>query len=142
MIKKTLFLLLAILPFAIHAQTFGEWHDMSVNEVNRFPLHTNFFTFSPSDNWTEADKTKSDNYLSLNGTWQFTWVANADERPNYFYKTDYDDSKWKKMPVPGIWEMYGFGQPEYVNIGFAWRGHFKGTPPEVPVPKNVTRISF
>lgn len=136
MIKKTLFLLLAILPFAIHAQTFGEWHDMSVNEVNRFPLHTNFFTFSPSDNWTEADKTKSDNYLSLNGTWQFTWVANADERPNYFYKTDYDDSKWKKMPVPGIWEMYGFGQPEYVNIGFAWRGHFKGTPPEVPVKDN------
>ncbi len=134
--RKSLLFLLAAVPMAVCGQTFGEWHDMSVNEVNRFPLHTEFFTFSPADNWQGADKTQSANYLSLNGTWQFNWVANADERPNYFYKTDYDDSHWKQLPVPGIWEMYGYGQPEYVNIGFAWRGHFKGNPPEVPVKDN------
>ncbi len=97
------------------------WHDMQVNEINRLPLHTDF---PVSDS------------LSINGTWNFQWVADADQRPQDFYLTDYDDSQWAKMTVPGIWEVNGYGDPVYVNIGFAWRGHFKNNPPEVPVKDN------
>ena len=42
-----------------------------------------------------------------------------------FYEMNYDDSKWLLMDIPGIWERNGFGDPEYVNAGFAWMGHFK-----------------
>ncbi len=35
---------------------------------------------------SNLDKKKSMNYLSLDGTWKFNWVANADERPTDFYK--------------------------------------------------------
>ena len=76
------------------------------------------------------------NYLSLEGTWKFNWVANADERPTDFYKTDLDDSKWNNIQMPGNWEMLGYGQPEYVNVGFAWRGHFDQQPPAVPTKDN------
>ena len=132
----------------IQQPTYTEWHDLQVNAINRFPLHTNFFTY-PADDWvSEKDgkivskdilhmnKTESKYFLSLDGTWKFYWVANADQRPTDFYKEDLDDSKWKTMNLPGNWEMNGFGDPEYVNNGFAWREHFNEQPPAVPTKDN------
>ena len=98
-----------------------EWHDLQVNEVNRYPVHTSF---------SQADK------LSMDGTWHFLWVERADQRPTDFYRLDYDEKGWTTMPVPGMWELNGYGDPEYVNVGFAWRGHFKNNPPEVPIKDN------
>ena len=125
---------------AIQQPTFTEWHDLQVNEINRLPLHTLHFAYDPNDfagtGAEYLDKKKSMNYLSLNGTWKFNWVANADERPTDFYKTDLDDSKWNNIQMPGNWEMLGYGQPEYVNVGFAWRGHFDQQPPAVPTKDN------
>lgn len=125
---------------AIQQPTFTEWHDLQVNEINRLPLHTMHFAYDPNDfpgtGAEYLDKKKSMNYLSLEGTWKFNWVANADERPTDFYKTDLDDSKWNNIQMPGNWEMLGYGQPEYVNVGFAWRGHFDQQPPAVPAKDN------
>ena len=117
--------------------TWTEWHDQQVNEVNRLKLHTNFFGYENESMAMKGDKTTSANYLSLHGTWKFNWVANADQRPTDFYAADYDDSAWKTMTVPGMWELNGFGQPEYVNIGFAWRYQFdKNDPLKVPTKDN------
>lgn len=125
---------------AIQQPTFTEWHDLQVNEINRLPLHTLHFAYDPNDfpgtGAEYLDKKQSMNYMSLDGTWKFNWVANADQRPTDFYKTDLDDSKWKNIQMPGNWEMLGYGQPEYVNIGFAWRGHFDQQPPAVPTKDN------
>ena len=125
---------------AIQQPTFTEWHDLQVNEINRLPLHTLHFAYDPNDfpgtGAEYLDKKQSMNYMSLDGTWKFNWVANADERPTDFYKTDLDDSKWKNIQMPGNWEMLGYGQPEYVNVGFAWRGHFNQQPPAVPTKDN------
>ncbi|MBQ6202564.1 MAG: DUF4981 domain-containing protein [Prevotella sp.] len=93
------------------SQTFNEWQNLLVNQVNRLENHASYETDEPK--------------VELDGTWKFNWVANADERPTDFFKTDFDDSKWGSMPVPGMWELNGYGDPVYVNIGFAWRGHFK-----------------
>ena len=124
----------------VQQPTFTEWHDLQVNEINRLPLHTMHFAYDPNDfpgtGAEYLDKKKSMNYLSLEGTWKFNWVANADERPTDFYKTDLDDSKWNNIQMPGNWEMLGYGQPEYVNVGFAWRGHFDQQPPAVPTKDN------
>ena len=125
---------------AIQQPTFTEWHDLQVNEINRLPLHTLHFAYDPNDfpgtGAEYLDKKQSMNYMSLDGTWKFNWVANADQRPTDFYKTDLDDSKWKNIQMPGNWEMLGYGQPEYVNVGFAWRGHFNQQPPAVPTKDN------
>ena len=132
----------------VQQPSYTEWHDLQVNAINRFPLHTNFFTYSPEDmvyeeggklvsrDLAQVNKTMSKNYLSLEGTWKFNWVENADQRPTDFYKVDLDDSNWKTMNLPGIWEMNGFGVPEYVNVGFGWRGHFDQQPPAVPTKDN------
>lgn len=116
--------------------TFTEWHDMQVNEINRFKMHTNFFAFENQEKALKGDKTTSQNFLSLHGNWSFNLVENADLRPTDFFLPNFDDSQWKQMPIPGIWELHGYGDPVYVNVGFPWRGHFKDNPPMVPVKDN------
>ena len=117
--------------------TWTEWNDLQVNEVNRFKMHTSFFGYENEAAALKGDKTASANYLSLHGPWKFNWVANADQRPTDFYKTDLDDSAWKTMQIPGNWELNGFGDPEYVNVGFAWRYQFDWNKPlNIPTKDN------
>ena len=40
------------------------------------------------------------------------------------------------MQVPAVWELNGYGDPIYVNVGYAWRNQYKNNPPYVPVEKN------
>ena len=120
----------------VNAPTWEEWHNMEINNVNRVPVHTTFFAYENEEVALKGDMTKSKNFLSLHGNWKFNWVENADQRPTDFYKTDLDDSAWGTMPIPGMWELNGYGDAEYVNSGFAWRGHFDQKPPQVPVKDN------
>ena len=116
--------------------TFTEWHDLQVNEVNRLKLHTNYFAYENETLALAGQMDKSANFISLHGAWKFNWVKDADKRPVDFFKTDLDDSAWKTMNIPANWELNGYGVPEYVNTGFAWRGHFDQKPPAVPVKDN------
>lgn len=119
------------------AQAQGDaWHDAGVNAINRLPMHTSFFAYENRDAALRGDMHASERYLSLNGEWRFAWVRDADQRPTDFYRTDYDDGHWATMPVPGMWEVNGYGDPLYVNIGYAWREQFPNNPPEVPVESN------
>ena len=92
----------------VAAPTMTEIDDMDVNNVNRLPVHTTFFAYENEALALKGDMTKSSRFLSLHGNWKFNWVANRDERPADFYKTDLDDSKWGTMPVPGMWELNGY----------------------------------
>ncbi len=135
---KKLFFIATLLSMAlfVNAQEAGEWQNMEVNEVYRYPMHTDFFTYESREKALAGDVTKSENHLSLDGDWKFSFVENADERPTDFYSMDLDDSKWDTMKVPGMWELNGFGDPVYVNIGYAWRGHYENNPPYPPIKDN------
>ena len=63
--------------------------------------------------------------LMLNGQWQFNWVPKPEDRPKDFYKTSFDASAWKTIPVPSCWEMQGYGTPIYTNVTYP----FKNQPP-------------
>lgn len=113
-----------------------EWLDPQVNSINRYPMHTDYFAFE-SVEAASADKANSANFLSLDGKWKFRWVADADKVVNDgFEKSAYNASDWGTISVPGVWELNGYGDPIYVNTGYAWRGHFKNNPPEVPEKDN------
>lgn len=122
---KRRFIIIASLMMTIGAaaQTFTEWHDLGVNEVNRYPVHADCLT-------------QTNDRMSMDGKWKFNWVRNADDRPTGMFAVNYDDSKWGEIEVPGCWELNGYGEPEYVNIGFAWRGNFRDNPPYVPTKEN------
>ena len=126
---------LAMCSLATMAQH-DEWKNPEINAVNRAPMHTNYFAYSSSEEAAKADKENSSNFMTLNGIWKFNWVKNADARPTDFYRTDYNDKGWGQMKVSDVWEMNGYGDPIYVNVGYAWRSQYKNNPPYVPIENN------
>ncbi|MDD4515001.1 glycoside hydrolase family 2 TIM barrel-domain containing protein [Massilibacteroides sp.] len=114
----------------------NEWQDPKVNEINRAPMHTNYFAYETETAALNGVKEESSNFMTLNGTWKFNWVRNADSRPTDFYRVDLNDKGWDCMQVPGLWELNGYGDPIYVNVGYPWRNQFKNNPPEFPVENN------
>ncbi|SHI78985.1 beta-galactosidase, LacZ type [Bacteroides stercorirosoris] len=128
--------LFAALALTANAQSFKEWLDPEVNAVNRAPMHANYFAYESADAAMKGEKAKSANYMTLNGTWKFFWVPNADQRPTDFWKVGFNDKGWNDMQVPAVWELNGYGDPIYVNTGYAWRNQFQNNPPEVPTQNN------
>lgn len=118
------------------AQTFNEWQNPETNAVNRAPMHTNYFAYESAEAAGKGIKEASDNFMTLNGTWKFNWVKSADARPVDFWKTDFNDHGWDNLSVPGVWELNGYGDPIYVNVGYAWRNQFSNNPPQVPTENN------
>lgn len=57
-------------------------------------------------------------------------------RPTDFYQMNFNDKGWDNLKVPGLWELNGYGDPIYVNVGYPWRSQFKNNPPEVPTENN------
>lgn len=133
--KQLLTGLLTVMALAASAQS-NEWCDPQVNAVNRAPMHTNYFAFENADAAKKGVKENSANYMTLNGTWKFNWVKDADARPMDFWKTTFNDKGWDNLQIPGNWELNGYGDPIYVNVGYAWRNQFKNNPPEVPTENN------
>lgn len=82
------------------------WQNPAVNEINRYPMRASF----------DAHEQR----VSLHGEWDFK----------------FNNEPWRKMPVPGMWELNGYGDPMYLNTGYAWRGHFDNDPGRVPVEHN------
>ena len=135
--KKYVFLGLAgCALLSANAQTFKEWQDESVNEINRAAMHTHFFAYENAEKAGSNVKENSKNFMSMNGSWKFFWVKNADQRPTDFWKVGYNDKGWDDMKVPAVWELNGYGDPIYVNIGYPWRNQYKNNPPHVPTEKN------
>lgn len=118
-----------------------EWENELIFGVNKEPGHNTYIPY-PSIESLKADKTfekpwetpNSDYYLSLNGNWKFNCVKQPSERPVNFYKTNYDVSAWKEIPVPSNWEMHGYGTPIYTNITYP----FKNNPPLIQPQKGYT----
>ena len=135
--KKQLVLgLLGACVLSGNAQTFKEWQDPEINAINRAPMHANFFAYENAEMAAKAVKEDSKNFMSLNGTWKFFWVRNADARPTDFWKTGFNDKGWDNLQVPGVWETHGYGDPIYINVGYGWRSRFENNPPYVPTEEN------
>ena len=105
----------AVASGATKKQTLPDWQNPQVVQRNRIPMASHF----------ETDGLK----LMLNGVWNFNWNEDMNTRPTDFHTLAFDDSGWDTIPVPGMWELNGYGDPVYLNVGYAWRGHYANNPP-------------
>lgn len=119
--KKNILILLGLLLLAnsIKAQDKIEewWNDLSVFQVNKMPPRAIINGCS---------------FQKLNGMWKFAYCESPKDRIVDFYKTDFDASGWDSIPVPGNWELNGYGNPVYVNVA----NEFKSNPPYAPTEFN------
>ena len=126
MMKRTLTLLVlsVLCASSLGAQTKMEpWQDPNVFEENRMPMRATFVTAQQQT-------------LSLNGLWKFRFNPTIEGRLMGFEAVGYDDSAWDEIPVPGMWDLNGYCDPMYLNIGYPWRGHYRNNPPYPAVEHN------
>ena len=120
--KKSLVILLNVILLSLNAKAQNVeikewWNDLSVCQVNKMPPRADVI---------------GDDFQLLNGDWKFAYCESPKDRILDFYKTDYDASDWGTMPVPGNWELNGYGNPVYVNVA----NEFKSNPPYAPTEFN------
>ena len=119
--KLTAVILSATCFFVVQAQNAPfpkELEDPSVFEINKLPSHDNAFPFESRELALKNKKAGSQFFYSLDGNWKFNFTENPAKRPQDFYKTNYDDSKWPDIKVPGNWELQGYSYPIYTNIPY------------------------
>ncbi|KAJ4002041.1 glycosyl hydrolases family 2, TIM barrel domain-containing protein [Lentinula boryana] len=122
----------------IFPATQPDWNNLKVLQRNRLPHRASFFSYRNEEDaltYNEALSTA----ISLNGTWKFHLVNNPLNSPDDFYSPSYDTTAWANIAVPGMWQLQGFGRPQYTNTVFPFSVSVKsdGTP-SIPYEGNHT----
>lgn len=103
--------------------------DNNIFNIKRAPARSTFFAFTD---------VPGDSRITLNGQWKFRWTPTPDTRIVDFYQTSFDDSSWKTLAVPAVWEVNGYGTPIYSSSGYT----FKVNPPFVMEEPKETYTSY
>lgn len=131
--KKNAFLLLILLSFLnqIDAQTTvvgapipPEIENPELLGINKEPYHATLMPYANLQEALVGKRHASSLCQSLNGAWKFNWVPTPEKHPADFYKSNYDVSNWKEIPVPSNWEVHGYGTPFYRNLGYTIKKDF------------------
>ena len=122
----------------ISAQKAMAWNTPELNQQNREQRRANFFAYENETLAQKGDKAASNRYMSMEGMWKFNFVKNYYDRPADFFKPQFDDSKWVDFPVPGLFEINGYGDKIYRNVGYSWATTFKSEPPYIGEQDNYT----
>lgn len=95
-----------------------DWENHHILQIDREPARAAFIPYGEK---------KGDRTISLNGDWRFHWSPTPEGRVAGFQNPGFDDTSWKTLPVPGVWEVNGYGTPIYASAGYT----FKINPPYV-----------
>ncbi|MDR0397059.1 MAG: DUF4981 domain-containing protein [Oscillospiraceae bacterium] len=114
------------------------WTDLNALHLNRLPPRAIDIPFSSAERARRFERGASDRFLSLNGIWDFAYLESPDEIPPNFPAGE--PETWDTLPVPGSWQMHGFGSPQYTNVKFP----IPYDPPYVPddAPVGLYRRAF
>ena len=122
----------------------NDWENEAIISINKEPGRATMLLYS-SEKEMKSDEAyakpwlwpNSSLRLMLNGKWQFNWVPKPEDRPIDFYKTNFDASSWKTIPVPSCMEMQGYGTPIYTNVTYP----FKNQPPFIRGQEGYTVVN-
>ena len=136
--RKLLLAMMSMAVMGVAAQQTPEWKNPQVNQMNREARRAHFFAYETQELAAKANKQQSERFLSMEGMWRFCFVKDHQLAPKDFFTLKYDDSKWVDFPVPGLFEINGYGDRIYKNIGYAWGTTFKSDPPFIGETNNYT----
>ena len=127
----------ALLLVAVAFAAEPRHRDPNVNSVNREPMRSSFIVYPSATEVQSGSTIASPLYKSIDGVWKFLWIDNVlTPNPAGFAAVNFDDSGWKTMPIPGMWELNGYGDPVYISHGWPWLNWADNTPPFPPTERN------
>ncbi|MGC4105707.1 MAG: glycoside hydrolase family 2 TIM barrel-domain containing protein [Thermomicrobiales bacterium] len=104
------------------------WQDPAVLHRNREDPRSLLIPYADRESALSGDRTRSPWYRSLNGDWLFHYAERPATIPEGAEAADFDDHGWDTIPVPSVWQMHGYGTPNYANVNYP----FPVDPPFVP----------
>ena len=132
-IKSIILFIIMALTMNVGAQEIADWwNDVAVFAVNKVAPRTNVIPYQDEKGINDLEYRQSPYYKCINGNWKFNWVERPADKPAGFQTEGYDVSSWGSIPVPGNWEMNGYGVPVYVNQ----TNEFPSNPPYAPTEYN------
>lgn len=119
-----------LIPLSAIAQKNGqvEWNNEQVSGVNKEEACQIAIPFADERQAATSAMEESPYYMTLSGTWKFHWVADPEDRPKDFYRTDYDVSRWDDIKVPATWQIEAvrnnknWDKPLYCNTIYPFSG--------------------
>ena len=64
----------------------NDWENFDVLHINRLPSAATFMAYTTKEKAVKNDKSQSEYFQSLNGTWKFQFVPRSDQRPMDFFE--------------------------------------------------------
>lgn len=95
---------------------------------NTMPDRAYYIPASDRLDFTQSDRTMSDRLILLNGDWKFRYYKNIYELEEYFFEQESIWQDFDTIPVPGVWQTYGYDCHQYTNVRYP----FPFDPPYVP----------
>ncbi len=111
----------------------SDWSNLAVIHRNTLPPRSHFFPYESEEDALSYDVRRSQT-LHLSGTWKFHYANSPFDAPDGFASPKYDTSSWPDVKVPGMWQLQGYGRPQYTNVIYP----FPVDPPNVPFDDNPT----
>lgn len=117
-----------------------DWENLEILSRNTEPPHAGFIPYGDEEAALDHERAASPYYRSLNGNWAFHYAASPSQVPDRFYDPAFAADGWNTIPVPGNWQMHGYGRPHYSSSYYP----FPIDPPHVPNdnPTGCYRRSF
>ena len=122
--RISLFIIYFFIVFSLIAQQ-NDWENTSILNVNKEDPHATLIPYNSEENAINGNRLNSEFIKILNDSWKFNWCEKPEDRPKDFYKTNFDDARWNRIPVPSNWQLHGYGVPIYLNMPYP----FEKNPP-------------
>lgn len=111
------------------------FEDTNSIKINAERPHSYFIPFGLDDEFSNREKSSC--FTLLNGKWAFNYFDSPQRITQNMVSKEYDISSLDLISVPGMWELNGYGKPEYVN----YRYTIPYDPPYVPL-QNPTAVYY
>lgn len=106
----------------------NHYENLNVLHENTMPARAYYIPASKRTDTLVEHREDSDRIQMLSGNWRFRYYDSIDQMKEAFYEEGYDSSAYDTIPVPGVWQMYGYDVPQYTNVRYP----FAFDPPYVP----------
>jgi beta-galactosidase len=94
-----------------------DWSNLEVLHKNELPPRASFFPFSGSEDALTHEVSRSST-ICLSGKWKFHYATSPFRAPQDFQNADFSVAEWHDIQVPGMWQLQGFGKPQYTNEAY------------------------
>lgn len=104
------------------------YEDLTTLHLNTMPNRAYYIPASVSMDTVGEKRGSSDRFVLLNGNWKFRYYESIYNLKDKFYEEGFPAADFGEIPVPGVWQNYGYDRHQYSNIRYP----FPMDPPYVP----------